>query len=296
MIWQMIQRHRVEACAVCVAILIAACTQGQDPAATPARDVTNRPSTPQPRKGGSAASEVAVAARAVVAETLAYAEVDDRLVKGHFVFPQNMVDPLPAVILIHEWWGLNNVTRNIADRIASEGFIVLAIDLYGSQTATSPAQARQLMLEVVENPQFATQNIQQACEWVLTTTGATQVATVGFGFGGGWSLSAAMTLPGTIDASVIYYGQVSDNEEALAPLDTPILGLFGDADTAIPVESVTGFENALLALSKDFEIDVYPGAGSGFATPGHRNFDEKLAKKAWAKMVSFLHLHLPVES
>ena len=136
MIRQMIQRHRFEACAVCVAILIAACTQGQNPAVTPARDVTNRPdSTAQPRKGGSAASEIAVAARAVVAETLAYAEVDDRLVKGHFVFPENMVDPLPAVILIHEWWGLDNVTRNIADRIASEGFIVLAIDLYGSETA-----------------------------------------------------------------------------------------------------------------------------------------------------------------
>lgn len=281
----------------CAFILVVGCTPGQDPGVTSENGARSRSaSAPISRRVDVSGDESPTSGRAVVAETLAYADVDNQLVKGHFVFPEDMVNPLPAVILIHEWLGLDDVTRGLADQIASEGFIVLAIDLYNGRTATTPPEARELMLEVVENPTFATDNIRQASEWVLTTTGATTVATVGYGFGGGWSLSAAMTLPDKVDATVIYYGQVSDNAEALGTIDAPILGLFGGADSAVPVESVTGFENALEVLGKDFVIDVYPGAGSGFATPGHRNFDEKLARKSWSTMVSFLHQHLLTES
>ena len=230
--------------------------------------------------------------RAVVAETLAYAEVNDQLVKGHFVFPEDMVEALPAVILIHEWWGLDDNIRGVADRLASEGFIVLAVDLYNGQTATRAPDARKLMLGVVENPEFAETNIERAFAWIYETTGATEVAAVGYGYGGGWSLHAAMAIPDQLDAAVILYGQVSTSEEALSAIEVPILGLFGEADSAVPVSAVSDFEKAMQTLRKDHEVEVYPDAKGGFASPGNRNFDVELEAEAWAKMTSFLHENL----
>ena len=87
--------------------------------------------------------------RAVVAETLPYAEVNDELVYGYFVFPADMVEPLPALLVLHEWWGLNDGIRAMADRLAAEGYIVLAVDLFGGESAISPSDARALMLSVV---------------------------------------------------------------------------------------------------------------------------------------------------
>ena len=80
--------------------------------------------------------------RAVVAERLAYAEVGDDLHYGHFVIPADMVEPLPGILVIHEWWGLNDGVRAMADRLAALGYIVLAVDLFGGKTAVSPADAR----------------------------------------------------------------------------------------------------------------------------------------------------------
>ena len=95
--------------------------------------------------------------RAVVAERLPYAEVNNELVYGHFVFPADMVEPLPGLIVIHEWWGLNDGVRSMADRLAAEGYVVLAVDLFGGKSTKSPGDARRQMLSVVENPAFANQ-------------------------------------------------------------------------------------------------------------------------------------------
>ena len=147
--------------------------------------------------------------REVTAERLAYAEVDDEIVYGHFAFPSDMIEPLPAVIMIHEWWGLNDNIRAMAERLAAEGYIVLAIDLFGGQAATNPEAARQLMLRAVENRASVTTNIEQAYAFVSETAGAPRVASLGWCFGGGWSLNTAMLFPEDLDAAVIYYGQVT---------------------------------------------------------------------------------------
>ena len=94
--------------------------------------------------------------KAVISERLPYGEVADELVYGHFVFPADMIEPLPAVIVIHEWWGLNDNVRAMADRLAAEGYIVLAVDLYGGDVATTPSQARSRMARVVEAVSRAT--------------------------------------------------------------------------------------------------------------------------------------------
>ena len=232
--------------------------------------------------------------RAVESQELAYAEVDNEVVYGHFAFPTDMIEPLPAIIVIHEWWGLNDNVKAMADRLAGEGYIVLAVDLYGGDTASDSVAARSLMTKVVENDAAASDNIRQAFDFVVSAAGAPRVASLGWCFGGGWSLNTAMLFPDDLDAAVIYYGQVTDDEDRLRPIGAPILGLFGEDDTGITVESVQKFEAALQRLRKTHEIHVYPDAGHAFANPTGRNYNAEVAEDAWQKTLKFLSQNLVV--
>ena len=207
-----------------------------------------------------------------------------------------MVEPLPAIIVIHEWWGLNDNVRAMADRLAGEGYIVFAVDLYGGEVAESPEDARKLMLSVVENPEQASENIRKAYDFVNTTAGAPKVGSVGWCFGGGWSLNTAMLFPNDLDAAVIFYGQVTDDEERLRAINVPILGLFGADDTGISVESVRLFEAALERLRKNYEIQIYPGAGHAFANPTGQNYNAEVAEDAWKRTLEFLGHNLGSDS
>ena len=233
--------------------------------------------------------------RDVTAERLAYAEVDDELVYGHFAFPSDMIEPLPAVIMIHEWWGLNDNIRAMAERLAAEGYIVLAVDLFGGEVATTPGAARELMKHAVETSDSVTSNLEQAYAFVTETAGAPRVASLGWCFGGGWSLNTALLFPKDLDAAVIYYGQVTDNESRLAPLEVPILGLFGSEDRGIKLESVRRFEETLERLGKDYEIRVYDGAGHAFANPSGNNFNAEYAEDAWSRTLEFLDSNLAAD-
>ena len=227
--------------------------------------------------------------QAVISERLPYGEVGDELVYGHFVFPADMVDPLPAIIVIHEWWGLNDNIKAMADRLAAEGYIVLAVDLYGGSIAATPGEARAKMISIVENPDRATENIRQAYDFVNTVAGAPKTGSLGWCMGGGWSLNTAMLFPDDLDAAVIYYGQVTADEDLLRPVNVPILGLFGEADTGIPVSSVRAFEDSLTRLRKEFEIHVYPGAEHAFANPTGVAYNREAAEDAWSKTLAFLN-------
>lgn len=231
-------------------------------------------------------------ARPVVAETLPYAEVDDELMYGHFVFPADMVDALPGLIVVHEWWGLNEGVRAMADRLAGEGYIVLAVDLFGGSTADSPGAARELMQKALENPEAANANLRQAYSFLKDTAGAPKIGSLGWCFGGAWSLNAALLLPGDLDAAVIYYGQVPADEARLAPLQAPVLGLFAEEDRGIPVQSVHAFAATLESLGKPHEIEIYPGVGHAFANPSGNSYDSDTAELAWRRALAFLANHL----
>ncbi len=262
----------------------AGCTAGDEPSTAPSSETPSAASQARP----ASAPTRAPSDREVIAERLPYAEVDDELVYGHFAFPEDMIDPLPAVIVVHDWWGLNDEMRATANRLASEGFIVLAVDLFRGDVAESPAQARDLEIDVVENPDMAIDNLKQATDFIRHTAGAPSTAMVGFGFGGGWSLNAALEMPGQLEASVIYYGQTVTDEEALAGVDAPILGMFADGDRAVPPEAVRKFESALEDLEKEFEIHIYEDARRGFADELSDNFDARIDADAFNRMLEFL--------
>ncbi len=227
----------------------------------------------------------------VDSEILAYADVDDELVYGYLAYPSGMTEPLPAIIMIHEWWGLNDNIRAMANRLAAEGYMVLAVDLYGGETAANAGAARVKMLEVVENSQQAKDNLRQAVEF-LNIAGAPAIASLGWCFGGGWSLSSAMLFPEEMDATVIYYGQVTNDDEKLRVIDSPLLGFFGAADRGISVDSVNAFEAALQRLRKNHEIHIYPDVGHAFANPTGNNYNRDAAEDAWIRTLDFLARNL----
>ena len=231
-------------------------------------------------------------ARPVISQTMAYTEYKDELVYGYFSAPSDMFEPLPAIIMIHEWWGLNDNIRAMADRLAGEGYIVFAVDLFGGKTATTPGEARVLMMEAIENTESGRENIRAAFEFVSETAGAPKVGSIGWCFGGGWSLNTAQLYPDDLDATVIYYGQVTSDDELLRPVNAPILGLFAAEDAGIRVETAIAFREALERLRKNYEVHIYPGVGHAFANPTGRNYDAASAEDAWRRTLAFFAEHL----
>ncbi|MGI9225274.1 MAG: dienelactone hydrolase family protein [Woeseiaceae bacterium] len=271
-------------------LVIAACGSGEqnqvaastpDPA-TPPPQVAEEASTPERESQG----------RAVISEEMPYAEVGDELVYGYFVAPSDMFEPLPAVLMIHEWWGLTDEMRARADRLAAQGFIVLAVDLFGGRTASNPAAARNLMLSVAEDPESANENIRGAFEFVSETAGAPRVGSIGWRFGGTWALNTAFLFPEDLDAAVIYYAQVTSDEDKLRPVNAPILGLFAADDISIKIDSVEAFKNSLESLRKEYDIQVYAGVGQRFSSASASNYDARAADDAWNRMLDFFSLHL----
>lgn len=231
-------------------------------------------------------------AGSVGTETMQYADVDDEIRYGHFAFPSSMIEPLPAVLMIHEWWGLDDHVRAMANRLAAEGYMVLAIDLYGGETAAVATDARKLMLEVAENPGSAQENIRQALAFLNDIAGAPKVAALGWGFGGSWSINTAYMFPESINASICYYGQVTDDHDNLRLIEDPLLGLFAEDDTGVRLDSVEDFQTALQRLRIDHDVHVYPGVGHAFANPSSRNYDAPTAEAAWQRTLEFLAVNL----
>lgn len=229
-----------------------------------------------------------------------YASVGGESVTGFLARPDTVKMeedemPLPGLIIIHEWWGLNDNIQTMAKRFAEEGYVALAVDLYGGEMAETPEDARRLMSASMEREALLTDNLTQAFEYLKMQEGVGEVGVIGWCFGGGWSLRTALALPESIDATVIYYGQLVSDRDQLAALDMPILGIFGAEDQGIPVEGVREFESVLADLGKDAEIEVYEGAGHGFANPSGQRYNAEAAEDAWAKTLAFFDEHLRAE-
>jgi carboxymethylenebutenolidase len=224
----------------------------------------------------------------VAASAVQYATVDGRAVTGYLARPAAAEGPLPGLIVIHEWWGLNDNIRAMTRRLAGEGYQALAVDLYRGEVAADRDTAFSLMTATNERPAAAEDNLRKAYSFLADEQGAPAVGSIGWCFGGGWSLGTALLLPDRLDAAVIYYGHLVTDPQRLAALQMPILGLFGEQDKGIPIDSVRSFEHALAGLGKDARIVVYPGADHAFANPSGMNYQAEAAEKAWQETAAFL--------
>lgn len=224
--------------------------------------------------------------------TVSYAMVGGNRVSGYLAKPQDAADDMPGIIVIHEWWGLNDNIRMMTRRLAGEGYVALAVDLYNGKAADSPEMAGQYAREAGEHPEQAIDNLKQAYAYLTNEEGVGNVGTIGWCFGGGWSLQAALALPNKIDATVIYYGRLVTDPAKLKPLRMPILGLFGSEDQGIPPDEVHKFEAVLDSLGKDASIHIYEGANHAFANPSGTRYNKEAAEDAWNKTVSFFATNL----
>ncbi|MBI5732523.1 dienelactone hydrolase family protein [Candidatus Jorgensenbacteria bacterium] len=189
----------------------------------------------------------------------------------------------PGVVMIHEWWGLNDNIRDMARELAKEGYRVLAVDLFG-KLATTQNEARTQTSNL--NQEKALENLKAAIDY-LRSKGSEKMASLGWCFGGGQSLKLALSGE-KLDATVIYYGQLVTDKTQLQKIKWPVLGIFGDKDTSIPVQTVNAFKDALAFLGIQNNINIYAGVGHAFANPSGQNYAPNETKDAWTKTVSFL--------
>ena len=230
--------------------------------------------------------------RAVTAAETTYGQLGDRALGGYLARPADAEGPLPGLIVIHEWWGLNAHIRSMTERLAAEGYAALAVDLYQGEVAGDSARARELAGGTLQRVPELQENLRQAYAFLAERSGAAKVGSIGWCFGGGWSLATAVLLPDELDATVVYYGRLLSDPAQLESLSTPILGLFGSEDGSIPVASVRAFESELVRLGKPVEIHIYEGAHHAFANPSGTRYDAAAAEDAWRRTTAFLHNHL----
>lgn len=230
-------------------------------------------------------------AQPVNAEEVTYGEVGGKPLHGYLARPRSASGALPGLIVIHEWWGLNDNIKAMTRRLAGEGYQALAVDLYGGQKADTPAAATKLMNGVLQNMPAGEENLRRAVTY-LEGKGATKLGVIGWCFGGGWSLATTLLAPNKVDATVIYYGHLETDPAKLATIKSPILGFFGAQDQSIPVATVKEFESALKKLGKPVEIHIYEGAGHAFANPSGGSYRPEAAKDSWQRTTAFFARHL----
>ena len=210
--------------------------------------------------------------------------------RGYFVQPMEEGN-FPGVVMIHEWWGLNQNIKDMAHDMAEEGYLVLAVDLFDGKVADNPADARIYSGEVRNNMDNAINHLKAAAAFLRNHEKSLgSVASMGWCFGGG--LSMQLALEEEMDATVIYYGAVETDEAALSSIDWPVLGIFGEKDAVIPVDSVHSFDASLDNLGIENEVYVYEGLGHAFANPSNAGHDPISTEDAWMKTVNFLNKHL----
>lgn len=218
-----------------------------------------------------------------------YGRIGDTALNGYLALPSGN-GAHPALVLIHEWWGLNDNTRDFARKFADQGYVALAVDLYDGQSTADGAQAQKLAAAVTGNMDRAKDNLSQAVHFLRNRADVNpaKIASVGWCFGGGWSYQMAKNDLG-VKATVMYYGQFDPHDD-FAHMKADILGHFGEKDTNIKVSDVRQFEAALKTHKGIHEVYIYPNAGHAFANEDNPlgTYDAAAAQLAWQRTLDFL--------
>jgi carboxymethylenebutenolidase len=215
----------------------------------------------------------------------------DETVKGILYTPSGK-GPFPALIVIHEWWGLNDWVKEQASNLADQGYVTLAVDLYRGKVASSSDEAHQLMRGVPEDR--SKRDLAAAFDYLesLSDVNKKKIGAIGWCMGGGYSLDVALQEP-TLAADVINYGHLATDPAELKKINAPVLGLFGGKDMGITPDDVHKFEQQMKQLGKKIDVTIYPEAGHAFENPNNKGgYREGDAKDAWNKTVAFLAANL----
>jgi carboxymethylenebutenolidase len=230
-------------------------------------------------------------AQPVTDEEVVYGIVEGKELRGFLARPAAGGKHLPSLVVVHEWWGLNDNIRAMARRLAGEGYVALAVDLFGGNVATTPDSATVLYRNAIQHIPAGEANLAAAINY-LKQTGASSLGSIGWCFGGHWSLRAGLVGGSDIKADVVYYGPPITDPSQLARMKAPLLGFYGGRDRSIPVDTVRAMERELKTLGKSVEIRIYDDASHAFANPSGQSYNAKDAEDAWTQTIAFYKQHL----
>lgn len=237
-----------------------------------------------------AASLVVASAFAAESKTVSY-KSGDETVQGILYTPAGK-GPFPAIITIHEWWGLNDWVKEESAKFSDEGYVVLAVDLYRGKVAKTPDEAHELMRGVPEDR--ARRDLHAAFDFLASQPDVKKdrIGAIGWCMGGGYSLGVALEEP-TLAADVINYGHLATDPDAIKKINAPILGSFGALDRGITPDDVHKFEATLKQLGKSVDIKIYDDAGHAFENPNNKDgYRPADAADAWNRAVAFFAANL----
>jgi len=213
----------------------------------------------------------------------------DETVSGYLALPEGG-GKHPALLVIHEWWGLNDWVKQQAEDFAKQGYVALAVDLYRGKSGTTPDEAHILMRGLPDDRGL--RDLEAAFAYLASRpdVDAKKIGSIGWCMGGGWSIKLAEDQP-KLAAFVVNYGSLPTDPAIVAKIQAPMLGNFGADDKGIPPEAVHAFEGAMKSAGKTADIKIYDGAGHAFQNPdnkagyrpeaaadAHKRIDEFFAK------------------
>jgi carboxymethylenebutenolidase len=227
-----------------------------------------------------------VHAAAPKTETVQFKSGNDT-VSGFLALP-DAPGPHAAVIVIHEWWGLNDWVKEQAEKLASLGYVALAVDLYRGKVATNAEEAHELMRGLPQDR--GVQDLKAAVTYLGTRKEVRpdRIGSIGWCMGGGFSIQLAVHDP-RLRACVVNYGALPTDPNDLQLIGAAVLGNFGADDHGITVADVEAFKKGMTNAQRVFEVKIYPGAGHGFMNPNNKDgYRPEAAADAWTRIINFL--------
>jgi carboxymethylenebutenolidase len=233
---------------------------------------------------------LSMAAFSAEGKAVSYKSGDETV--GGILYAPDRQGPLPALVVIHEYWGLNDWVKEQASKLADQGYIALAIDLYRGKVADNPDLAHELMRGVPQDR--ATRDLKAAFDFLASQPKVKKdrIGSIGWCMGGGYSLDLALVEP-HLAATVINYGHLATDPDAVKKINAPILGIFGGQDKGITPDDVKNFQQLMEKLGKPIEAKSYADAGHAFENPNNKQgYRAEDAADAWRLTLDFLAKNL----
>jgi carboxymethylenebutenolidase len=210
---------------------------------------------------------------------------------GYLALPES-AGQHPAIIVIHEWWGLNDWVKEQTQDYGAQGYVALAVDLYRGKSAATAEDAHILMRGLPDDRGL--RDLESAFAYLASRPDVNphKIGAIGWCMGGGWSIKLAVDQP-NLAAVVVNYGSLPTDPANISKIKAPVLGNFGADDQGIPPTAVKAFESALKADGRTVDIKIYDGAGHAFENPNNKQgYRPEAANDASQRITAFFAKYL----
>jgi carboxymethylenebutenolidase len=236
------------------------------------------------------AASITVRADGPKTETVTFSNGKDTI-SGFLATPEKP-GRYPGLIVVHEWWGLNDWVKEQTVKLASQGFVALAVDLYRGKVAADASEAHELSRGLPDDRAIV--DLMAGIVYLTTRNDVEhgRIGTIGWCMGGGYAVQLAMHVP-RLGACVVNYGALPTDPNDLQNIGAPFLGNFGADDHGITPADVQAFQKSMETLSRQVDIKIYDGAGHGFENPNNKDgYRPQAAEDAWNRTIAFLNKSL----